>query len=105
MPRTFVDALITEKSLSYVSQSDGGQLLDMLLRNAPEDSQVKNVCAKLSVELSDKVDAVVDLLGISKRRFLEAAIIDAVDKAHQIMEAEGVLEANALQVKQAGGEA
>lgn len=104
MSRTLVDALITEKSLSYIACANNSELVDMLLRNAPEDAQVKNVCAKLSVELSDKVDAVVDLLGISKRRFLEAAIIDAVEKAHAIMDAEGVFEANDALTAQRGEE-
>jgi hypothetical protein len=51
--------------------------------------QIRNVCAKVPRQLADEIDEVVGLLDISKRRFLEAAFRDAVQKARAIMEDEG----------------
>ena len=94
MSRTLLDALVTEKSPNFISVRANADLVDMLadgrLQIEGEESPLKNICAKCTPHLSDQVDEVVGLLGISKRRFLEAAIIDAVKKAHEIMEAEGV---------------
>lgn len=93
--RTPFDALLTERSLHFVSVSRNTPLLDSLSDEFIEGAglPLKNVCAKVSQKLSDDIDQIVDLLNISKRRFLEAAFIEAVERAHSIMEAEGVWEA------------
>jgi hypothetical protein len=52
--------------------------------------QTKNLCAKVSPELADQVDDVCATLGLSKRRFLEAAFITAVARAHELMQADDV---------------
>jgi hypothetical protein len=94
MARTEIEALVTEKSLTLIAQSGNRDLIDWIADGRLEgDIPLKNVCAKLTPHLSDEVDSVVGLLGISKRRFLECAIIDAVNKAHQIIRDEGVWEA------------
>lgn len=92
--RSPVDALVTEKSLSLVSVSHGSAVLDLVVDGAIESNlPLKNVCAKVAPELSDEIDKICHLLDISKRRFLEAAFIEAVQKAHAIMDAEGVFDA------------
>jgi hypothetical protein len=53
--------------------------------------QTKNLCAKVTPELAEQVDEVCASLGLSKRRFLEAAFITAVARAHEIMQADKVL--------------
>lgn len=45
----------------------------------------RNVCAKLSIPLSEEIDQVCSLLEISKRRFIEAAIIQALLEANRLM--------------------
>lgn len=52
--------------------------------------QTKNLCAKVTPELAEQVDEVCASLGLSKRRFLEAAFITAVARAHEIMQADAV---------------
>jgi len=49
---------------------------------------LKNVCAKVSPQLSDDIDDICGLLSISKRRFLEAAMLEAVSKARYIIQRE-----------------
>jgi len=53
---------------------------------------LRNVCAKLSAELADRIDQTVSVLGISKRLFIERALIEALDQVDVIMEAHEVHE-------------
>lgn len=100
MARSILDALVTEKTLSLISRSSAAAIVDLVADGSPavvlshpDELPLKNVCAKVAPQLSDKIDEVCGLLGISKRRFLEAAFIEAVQKAEAIMEAEGLWEA------------
>jgi hypothetical protein len=94
MSRTVLDALITRAALDVVTNSGSDMLVDHLLRSGGNaaDLGLKNVCAKVSVKLSDEIDSICSFLSISKRAFLEAAFIEAVAKAKAILEAEGVEE-------------
>jgi hypothetical protein len=93
MKRTHLNSLITEKSLSLINGSGSDFLLEHLTEDGSVDLPIKNVCAKVSVQLSEQIDNIVGLLGISKRKFLEAAFLDAVAVAEAIIKDEGVWEA------------
>lgn len=91
--RTPLNALITEKSLDFISTRRNSDLFEMIASDQIDHSfPLKNVCAKVSPELSDEIDQICGLLSISKRRFLEAAMVEAVAKAKRIMDSEGVFE-------------
>ncbi|MBS1196860.1 MAG: hypothetical protein H6R18_645 [Proteobacteria bacterium] len=91
--RSPLDLLVTHATLSIMVEGSLPQsMTDQLLESPEVASQVKNVCAKVSVQLSDEIDNICSFLGISKRKFLEAAFIEAVDRANAIMETEGVHE-------------
>lgn len=47
---------------------------------------LRNVCAKLSVELVDRLDNSLSILSMSKREFIEMALIEALDKVDQVLE-------------------
>ena len=88
--------LLTYRALHFkLSSVTGG---DLLLERAIEDEatandlRLKNVCAKLSVQLSDRIDNTVNILDISKRRFIEAAIIAALYEADRVMEEVNIFE-------------
>jgi hypothetical protein len=49
--------------------------------------ETRNVCAKLVVELSDRIDLTAARLGISKRAFIERSLIEAMDQVDIIFEA------------------
>lgn len=49
---------------------------------APE---IKTVCAPISIQLFERLTHTLGLLDISKRSFIEAAIIEALDRADVIM--------------------
>lgn len=51
----------------------------------PKDLKIKNICAKVSEGLSDDIDRICDLLGLSKRRFIESALISALAEADRII--------------------
>lgn len=114
MARRPFDALVTEKTLAHMNQ--GSLMADAVMGcplaedgfEIPSDATpeqraalenvrasvplTKNVCARVSPQLADEIDNVVSLLGISKRRFLEAAFIEAVNRANEIMENEGLFD-------------
>lgn len=48
--------------------------------------ELRQVCAKLSVELADRIDSTVSVLGISKRLFIERALIEALDQVDAIID-------------------
>jgi len=92
MQRTPLDALVTRACLK---QMEGNSfVLDHLIENHDPtvEGLTKNVCAKVGVGISDQIDQLVSLLGINKRSFLEAAFIDAIIKAKEIVEEEGLWE-------------
>lgn len=69
-----------------------GQLEQLIEGGSEVLPPLKNVCAKLSVELSDKLDSVSALLGISKRKFIELALLQAIEHAEHVIECVGALE-------------
>ena len=89
--RSHFDSLVTEKVLGLVNDIHSSDFSEL------ESSELKNVCAKVSPDLSDEIDRVSGFLGISKRRFLESAFIDAVETAQEIMRREGLFEAYSQQ--------
>lgn len=64
--------------------SEGG-IQEQLFKEAAEAGVVRNICAMISVQLFDQVEGACDMLGISKRKFVEAALIAAVDRASSIV--------------------
>lgn len=97
MKRQRIDSIVTQKSLALVNLHYTGFSGPDLLERIDIDAALglppmKNVCAKLSSELSDRLDTTCSLLEISKRQFIEAALIDALAKAEEIMVSEGVYE-------------
>lgn len=53
--------------------------------------ELRQVCAKLTVELADRIDRTVSVLGISKRLFIERALIEALDQVDAIIECHGAM--------------
>ncbi|EDN7874651.1 hypothetical protein GRG88_15575 [Listeria monocytogenes] len=53
----------------------------MLSQEGEAPVPLRNVCAKLSVELAEEIDRMCAVLGISKRLFIERALGEALDMA------------------------
>jgi hypothetical protein len=90
--RSPLDALVTQHALRFLSERSNSDILEaaLSLDSLEPSPEIKNVCAKVSVHLSDQIDEVCHLLDMQKRAFLEAAFVEAVLRARQIIEAEGV---------------
>lgn len=89
MKRSFLESLVLEKSLAVVNGHDCGDLLE----STPANPVLRNVCAKVTTKLADDIADVCAALDIRQRRFVEAALLDAVRRANAIIDEEGVHEA------------
>jgi hypothetical protein len=80
------DQYIQYRSLHMKARFEGeafnSEFADQAMAGSP---LVKTVCAPISIELFDRLTETLGLLDISKRTFIEAAIIEALDKADIIM--------------------
>jgi len=77
---------IQHKALSF-KFDNSAMLMDAIIEDDKENKlPLKNVCAKLHTSLVERLDSTLNTLSISKREFIEYAIIEALDKADEIME-------------------
>ena len=89
------DKLIQYKALDRIyGVNDPDFLLSMAVDQQPAmiEKQMRNVCALIAVELFDELESMCSLLDITKRRFIEAAISEALDRATRIVTDEGVFD-------------
>lgn len=56
-----------------------------LVDEAINKAETKNLCAKVAPELADEVQQMARFLKISKRLFVEQAVIDALDRASEVI--------------------
>jgi len=83
---------IQYKALSF-KFDNSSMLIDAVIEDDKENRlPLKNVCAKLHVSLVKRLDNRLNALSISKREFIEYAIIEALDKTDEIMEEVDALE-------------
>lgn len=81
-----LDELVTLKALE-IKRINSGQseisdrITDEFLVKS-DGADFRNVCAHLSIPLCNEIDGICGLLGISKRRFIEGALIAAVSRAN-----------------------
>lgn len=90
---------IQYKALDFkFSRQDGGDsLIDYYIEQITDAEgnfvgeevlpvKIQNVCAKLPQPLVDRLDNTVKLLGLSKRRFIEMALVEALESVDAIVE-------------------
>lgn len=67
--------------------SANGDLVDQILEQHPEqaDQITRNVCARIPLELSQRLEAYTDLVGLNKREIINLALIDFLDKCEAVM--------------------
>ena len=68
---------------SMLVSDDGQTVRRTSLEEAFPQLRIKNVCAKLSGDLVDRLDNSLGILGMSKRDFIEMALIEALDRVDQ----------------------
>lgn len=92
MKKSYLEQILVHKSLDFQLKGSGFLTDHFLSEPGHENikSQFKNVCAHLPLSLVDRLESTLGLLQISKRQFLTAAIIEALDKADIVMDEWGV---------------
>lgn len=78
---------IQYRALSMKAKVDGDSgLVDMMgEKELTASPLIKTVCAPIAIDLFERLTETLNLLDISKRAFIEAAIIHALDQADKIM--------------------
>ena len=73
---------------------DGPDLVEQLILQNPDATKEKlrNICAFISPELFADIDSLCGLLDLSKREFVEMALIDLVAKAHAVIQQTNAME-------------
>lgn len=86
------DQLIQYKTLDRLHSLSGSDLVDRAGAALPDDhkAQMKNVCALISVSLFEDLEGMCGLLGLSKRQFIEACLIEGLAKAEKIIDEVGL---------------
>lgn len=76
--------------------NDSDFLFEAAMSNPENAEQVKanlrNVCALISVELFNDLEGICGLLDMTKRKFIENALIFAIDEANIVIRETGLLD-------------
>ena len=83
-----LDELVRLKALQLkrLTSGDGDiqeAMIDEFLKR--DGGEFRNMCAHISMPLYDEIENTCKLLDISKRRFVEGALIDAIKRANAIV--------------------
>lgn len=75
------------KAKQMHTQGADVDLVDHFLTTSPSvPEQMRNICALISVPLFERVENTCKSLDLSKRRFVELALIEALDRAAAIVD-------------------
>jgi len=75
------------KQLHTRGSSTPGALLDEVIRQNPDEAkaQLRNICALISPQLFEKVENLCSTLDLSKREFVEMALVEFVELAEKVL--------------------
>jgi hypothetical protein len=79
-----IENLANMRAMEYAYRSGNPQLLDMIADGRVKvdgEVKLKRIQFDTSFALSDRLDQVCSLLEVSRREFLETALVDAIAKA------------------------
>lgn len=81
------------KLKALTSGENNRRLIDSMIDKEGVELPVsmRQMCAKVSVQLHDDLEQVCQLLDMTKRMFIESAVIDALDRAHDLIDKIGAL--------------
>jgi len=81
------------RALDLKFSLENSDLTDAVIESGAEPIPLRNVCAKLTVELAERIDRTAENLGVTKRQFIERALIEAMDQADAAFAEIGVWDA------------
>lgn len=83
-----LDEILTYKALAFKHGANHAPLLEAAISESADSpafqNLTKNVCAHLSIQLVERLETALGILDMSKRQFIETAIIDALDRYDSI---------------------
>lgn len=86
-----LDELLQLQALRAKSGYENQFLVDHVVAGTPDGtSGIRQMCAKVSVQLHNEVDSICARLDLSKRAFIEAAVIEACLRAQLVIERTGI---------------
>lgn len=80
------------RALALKFSLENSELTDAVIESGAEPIPMRNVCAKLTIELAERIDRTADTLGVTKRQFIERALIAAMDQADEMIREMGVFD-------------
>lgn len=86
-----LDEKIQLKVLQLKAGFGNGHLLDRLIEAEGDALPLRQMCAKVSPALYERLEQLTSLLDMSKREFIEAAVIEACDRAEDVLERTGTM--------------
>lgn len=75
--------------------ANGGRLVDMAIEQG-QLPELRQMCAKVHPAVYTRLEQVTNLLDMSKREFIEGAVIDALNRAEEAIERSGSLDQGSL---------
>lgn len=78
-----------EEFLTYhilKSKFQNGDITDSLYDYSfdSQSGNIKNVCAKMHINLVNRIESAIELLGVNKRLFIETAVIAFLDELEHL---------------------
>ena len=82
-----LEELLKTKALLVREKMRSDALGEAAIEAAAASGQksIRNICAHISTDLYDQIEEACQFLDLTKRRFVEAALIEAVAKAESII--------------------
>jgi hypothetical protein len=77
---------IKYRALAFKYDRQNTDLTEAVLASDQGAIPLRNVCAKLTVELAERVDNAANVMGITKRLFIERALQEAIDLVNATMD-------------------
>lgn len=89
-----LDEILLARALTFKhGPSMNAKFIDAAIESGEVKNVTKNVCAHLAIPLVDRLENALSVLDMTKREFIETAILDALDRYDAIMAEHGVWEA------------
>lgn len=91
------DEVLTLQALKFKQLNTQGHSFDMdmielALKHNPDDkAKLRNICAFIQPSLFEKIENLCSMLELSKRQFVEMALVDLVAKANSTIDKFDVL--------------
>lgn len=85
------DELVRMKALQLKAVHSGQTAMEafgeeqLALPEVAKELKLRQVCAMVTPAMFDKVEATCELLSISKRQFITEALVEAIQKAEEIV--------------------